>query len=84
VRFSSIHRAINPGGGGIGGDPFVQIVVEYDFDIQMMYQDTAPGSAPVLVPDTLTATIGSIGPLVFDSWITTYTVETPQGSDPYV
>ena len=73
-----VERITNPGGGGIGGVTFVQIMVEYDFDLDVMTQGA------VFQPDMPFASIESIGPLVFDLDTTTYTVETPQGSDPYV
>ena len=73
-----VDRIINPGGGGIGGVTFVQIMVEYNFDLDVMPQGS------VFQPNVPFASIESIGPLVFDPDTTTYTVETPQGSDPYV
>jgi len=74
-------RNVDP---GIGGVTFVQIIVEYEFETEQIYQDSAPGAAPVLVQQTLTTAIGSIGPLLFDALTNTYTVETPLGSDPHV
>lgn len=79
-----LNRTVDPGGGGIGGVNFVQIIVEYEFEIDRMYQDSTPGSSPVPMPDTLNAIIASIGPLVFDASTNTYSVETPPGADPHV
>ena len=73
-----VDRISNPGGGGIGGVTFVQIIVEYNFDLDVMTQ------GPVFQPDMPFASIESIGPLVFDPDTTTYTVVTPPESDPYV
>jgi len=75
-----VDRVINPGTGvvGIGGVTFVEIVVEYGFEIEVNTQDSG------LQPWSLFASIESIGQLAFDSSTTTYTAETPQGSDPYV
>lgn len=79
-----IDDLFDRGSGGIGGVTFVQIIVEYEFDIDRMYQDSTPGSSPVLMPDTLNTAIASIGPLLFDASTNTYSVETPQGADPHV
>jgi hypothetical protein len=68
----------DPGGAGIGGVTFVQIIVKYDFGIEVMRKDGG------LEPWPLSASIASIGPLVFDTASNTYIVETPPGSDPYV
>ena len=75
-----MDRLINPGTGvvGIGGVTFVEIVVEYGFEIEVKTQDSG------LQPWSLFASIESIGQLAFDSSATTYTAETPQESDPYV
>lgn len=70
-------RTVDPG-GGIGGVTFVQIIVEYDFGIEVMTEGIG------LQPWPLFASIGSIGPLVFATASNTYLVETPPGSDPYV
>lgn len=73
-----------PGGGsGIGGVTFTQVIVEYEFGIEVMRQPT-PQDVAVLEPWSLFASLGSIGPLVFDTATNTYTVSTPIGSDPYV
>lgn len=71
------------GGTGIGGVTFVQVIVEYSFDIEVMRQPSLQVPA-VLEPWSLLASLGSIGPLVFDPATNTYTVSTPLGSDPYI
>lgn len=81
---SFIDDLLDQGGGGIGGVTFVQIIVEYEFDIDRMYQDSTPGSSPVLMPTMLNTAIASIGPLQFDASTNTYSVETPPGADPHV
>ena len=75
-----VDRIMNPVEGvvGIGGVTFVQITVEYGFDIEVMTQDAG------LQPWWLFASIESVGQLAFDAGTTTYTTETPQGADPYV
>jgi len=73
------------GGGGIGGVTFTRIIVEYAFGIEVMRRSEDPQLyPPTLEPWSLLASIGSIGQLAFDATTNTYTVETPQGSDPYV
>ena len=71
------------GGGGIGGVTFTRIIVEYAFGIEVMRQPSLQEPA-TLEAMNLVASIGSIGQLAFDATTNTYTVETPQGSDPYV
>ena len=76
-----VDRLVNPPGTGvvgIGGVTFVEIVVEYGFEIEVMTQDAG------LQPWPLFASIASIGQLAFDATSNTYTAETPPGSDPYV
>jgi len=76
-----VDRLVNPPGTGvvgIGGVTFVEIVVEYGFEIEVMTQDTG------LQPWPLFASIASIGQLAFDTTTNTYTAETPLESDPYV
>lgn len=73
-----LSGSTDPDGSGIGGVTFVQIIVDYEFGIEVMTDDSG------LQSWLLDASIGSIGPLSFDASINTYTVETPQGSDPYV
>jgi len=71
------------GGSGIGGVTFTQVIVEYAFGIDVMRQ-ASPQESATLESWSLFASLGSIGPLVFNPSTNTYTVSTPIGSDPYV
>ena len=67
-----------PGGGGIGGVTFVEMIVNYGFvaDVRQINQTVAS--------EPLVASIPSMSPLVFDAASTTYTATTALDADPYV
>ena len=70
-----------PGGGGnpgIGGVTFVRAIVEYSYTGELQQKGVGP------VPWGIAASIGTIGPLVFDVATNTYTATTPIDADPYV
>jgi len=72
------------GGGGIGGVTFTRIIVEYSFATERMRRADVEGDPPTVEPWTMSASLGSIGTLAFDSTTNTYTAQTPIGSDPYI
>jgi hypothetical protein len=72
------------GGGGIGGVTFTRVIVEYGFATERMRRADVSGDPPTVEPWDLSASLSSIGQLVFDPATTTYTAQTPIDSDPYI